>query len=178
MDNFYRLDNGIVYDIMYKYDDQDNAVLIKGKIFVMSEMDSKKFWKWFWRLVLAFVIGFVLIALSTGCASAADGANGKYGWKNSPNIAMGASQLPPTVPYQYRYKSNLDGSKVSWKERGTYQSVSQYYTWTPSGVGVSNSVWSYNYTNSGSYQGRRYYYPGMVDDPNGPKYRYIEFPRR
>lgn len=93
--------------------------------------------------------------------------------------AIGASSLPPTVPHHYRYSSNLDGSRQSWSERGTVQTVTPTYTFRPDGgVAYGHVVTSWNYSYSGSYQGQVYYLPRMVDGKSTAKPGTVSWPGR
>lgn len=114
-------------------------------------------------LVKVLLLGLILLA--TGCIN----SGRDWSSRRPLNIPMGTSSLPPTEPYSYRSRSNLDGSRQAWSERRSDVYVVQEYQYNERGgiSSVSNRVYTYTYTNSGSYHGSGYrYYPGIVDAPS------------
>lgn len=117
-----------------------------------------------------FVVMAVASALlASGCASAQSQRTHRF--TGGPAIAVGQSKLPPTVPYSSRFSSNLDGSKQSWSEKGSYQYVTRMAVYNGDGtISYTNIVTTYTYTNSYKYNGPgTYYYPGTVDGPSTAK---------
>ncbi|MEK7213538.1 MAG: hypothetical protein AAB637_00270 [Patescibacteria group bacterium] len=122
------------------------------------------------------IVTVASMLLASGCVSAQTPRTHRF--TGGPAIALGASKLPPTVPYSYRFSSNLDGSKQSWSEKGSYQYVTPMSVYHGDGtISYTNIVTTYSYTNSYRYNGPgRYYYPGTVDGKSTAKPGTIVWP--
>ena len=127
---------------------------------------------------LFFVIVLVLAFVGTGCASAQTRTQvprpGR--WENSAVGVLGASQLPPTVPYKMRSVETPNGGSFYERRSDVYVGKIYDYDYSRGTVTYSNVVYSYSYTNSYRYTNITIVVPQTYDAPTTIKSGTIFWP--